>query len=682
MANDFEQLSSAFAARIRELGVGPADPRVAPLVAQLQALMRERIAQATAGAGVVMRQPSIGEAVPVATGVPEPECSFDLPAALADLLRDYLKTCPPRPFVQVPALAQSDAGRRMLSLEAADRVRIARAAYDAWSSEPWGGLKGSGLRRVVSDLLRGKLPLADADAIALIDAAARHGFVCASYTPNQAVLSMLERHVSTRGLSLGLREKLEGLLAEMTLRGAARNAQGRKLQSGIKRLLVHDRGAASSIAVFEPKPDAWGTAVKAKLAALPADGQTRLGALLVVAEKGGRSAKPAKGWLKGAETALDQPDRNQIGRYLLDLIECHEPGSRIALENQETIRGLLWLAAMAAPDIAARRLEAFAQTCLTFSAMHFAYLSLVLGNAAIHAFVLMPGTAGVGSLSRLRRRLKRPGEIKTVDKALSALAAARGMTTGELEEIGLPDYGFAADGRLEIAVGPATAVLAITDTNTLETTWRGADGTPLKGPPAEVKAGHSDDLKLLRAQAKEIGETLKAQCVRLERLYLDEREWSFGLWTARYLNEPLVARAARRLVWAFRPGDRWVTGLPEADGIFDAAGTRLDVAADDVRVKLWHPMQSEASHVLAWRRRLASLDVTQPFKQAHREIYVLTDAERTTHTHSNRFAGHIVQQHQFRALCQARGWSCPAYGSWDPGNTRPTKRLQGRGTRY
>ena len=628
MANDFEQLSSAFAARIRELGVGPADPRVAPLVAQLQALMRERIAQATAGAGVVMRQPSIGEAVPVATGVPEPECSFDLPAALADLLRDYLKTCPPRPFVQVPALAQSDAGRRMLSLEAADRVRIARAAYDAWSSEPWGGLKGSGLRRVVSDLLRGKLPLADADAIALIDAAARHGFVCASYTPNQAVLSMLERHVSTRGLSLGLREKLEGLLAEMTLRGAARNAQGRKLQSGIKRLLVHDRGAASSIAVFEPKPDAWGTAVKAKLAALPADGQTRLGALLVVAEKGGRSAKPAKGWLKGAETALDQPDRNQIGRYLLDLIECHEPGSRIALENQETIRGLLWLAAMAAPDIAARRLEAFAQTCLTFSAMHFAYLSLVLGNAAIHAFVLMPGTAGVGSLSRLRRRLKRPGEIKTVDKALSALAAARGMTTGELEEIGLPDYGFAADGRLEIAVGPATAVLAITDTNTLETTWRGADGTPLKGPPAEVKAGHSDDLKLLRAQAKEIGETLKAQCVRLERLYLDEREWSFGLWTARYLNEPLVARAARRLVWAFRPGDRWVTGLPEADGIFDAAGTRLDVAADDVRVKLWHPMQSEASHVLAWRRRLASLDVTQPFKQAHREIYVLTDAER------------------------------------------------------
>ena len=54
---------------------------------------------------------------------------------------------------------------------------------------------------------------------------------------------------------------------------------------------------------------------------------------------------------------------------------------------------------------------------------------------------------------RLRRRLKRPGEIEAVDKALAALAQARGMSAGELEEIGAPDYGFTLDGRLEIVVG-------------------------------------------------------------------------------------------------------------------------------------------------------------------------------------------------------------------------------------
>jgi Domain of unknown function (DUF4132) len=119
--------------------------------------------------------------------------------------------------------------------------------------------------------------------------------------------------------------------------------------------------------------------------------------------------------------------------------------------------------------------------------------------------------------------------------------------------------------------------------------------------------------------------------------------------------------------------------LPTAKGVLDAAGTRLDLDAGSVRVRLWHPMQSDADQVVAWRQRLAHFGITQPFKQAHREIYVLTDAERGTHIHSNRFAGHIVQQHLFRALCQGRGWSAPAYGSWDPGGSRPMKRLPATG---
>ena len=58
----------------------------------------------------------------------------------------------------------------------------------------------------------------------------------------------------------------------------------------------------------------------------------------------------------------------------------------------------------------------------------------------------------------------------------------------------------------------------------------------------------------------------------------------------------------------------------------------------------------------AWRHWLEGHAVTQPFKQAHREVYLLTDAERQTHTYSNRFAAHILHQHQLAALCRARGW--------------------------
>jgi hypothetical protein len=77
---------------------------------------------------------------------------------------------------------------------------------------------------------------------------------------------------------------------------------------------------------------------------------------------------------------------------------------------------------------------------------------------------------------------------------------------------------------------------------------------------------------------------------------------------------------------------------------------------DDAIVELWHPMSRSSDEVLAWREFIQKHEIRQPFKQAYREVYPLTEAERRTHTYSNRFASHIIRQHQFNALCLARGW--------------------------
>lgn len=679
MIPEITQLQAALVERMRQLGAPINDPRLAPMLSQLQALMRQHYAAAFAGS----RATTTHETEAGGDDGPSAKAIARLPTRLAELAQGYI--C----FVRgqgihflgnAPALAEADAGRGLLALDPADKAVVAVQAYAAWASERHGGPNGAALRRIVSDLLRGKVDLTDAQAVQLVKAAQQHGFDHTSYSPNQAVAGVLKRHVETRGLAPELREALSGLRAHMAHRGCNGNGEGRRLMSAVESLLAHESLVPGSAARFKPRPDAWGRAVEAKLGALPLDTRAHLTGLLALAAKGGETAKPAKGWLKSVEKELAAAgERDRVGTLLLELIESYEPGAGIEIDNQNTLRALLWVSALAAPDIACRRLEAYAQKCLTFSPQHFAYLSLVLGNAAVHAFSLMPGTAGVGSLSRLKRRLKRPGEIKTVDKALAALAVARGITSGELEEIGLPHYGFAADGTLDVPVGPATAKLSIAEDATLRTSWLGADGRSLGGPPAAVKEQHAAGLKAFKAQAKEIGETLKAQRLRLERLYLDDRTWTLPTWRARYLDEPLVAHLARRLIWSFRQGVHWVTGLPQAAGIFDAAGTRLELDPETASVKLWHPMQSDSGLVLAWRQRLAALGLTQPFKQAHREVYVLTDAERTTGSYSNRFAGHIVEQHRFRALCQARGWSCPAFGGWDPGNGRPHKRLAQRG---
>src|SRR5262249_27797899 len=144
MMEEITRLSAALAERMRELRADPTDPRLAPLFAQYQALVRQPMATQH----MATLKPMI------ATSAPATEYAFDLPAELDGLLRDYLKTCPTQAFQQTPPLNDSDAGRRILALPATERTRMAVAAYHAWSSHRFGGTQGGGLRRLVSGLLR------------------------------------------------------------------------------------------------------------------------------------------------------------------------------------------------------------------------------------------------------------------------------------------------------------------------------------------------------------------------------------------------------------------------------------------------------------------------------------------------------------------------------------------------
>jgi hypothetical protein len=137
-----------------------------------------------------------------------------------------------------------------------------------------------------------------------------------------------------------------------------------------------------------------------------------------------------------------------------------------------------------------------------------------------------------------------------------------------------------------------------------------------------------------------------------------ERQWSLPDWRSRYLDQPALSRLARRLIWMF-------TG----DGV---SAPSTNEANSAISVRLWHPAGETADSVRAWRAFLEARQITQPFKQAHREVYLLTDAERRTETYSNRFAGHVLRQHQVNALCAARGWSYKLQGGWDGGGGVPT----------
>src|SRR5262249_25708231 len=143
---------------------------------------------------------------------------------------------------------------------------------------------------------------------------------------------------------------------------------------------------------------------------------------------------------------------------------------------------------------------------------------------------------------------------------------------------------------------------------------------------------------------------------RLERLFLQQRTWSIADFRNRYLDHPIIGALARRIIWSFALTSGRTSGIWSRDCLVDEADKPIEGLTEDTRVTIWHPHDAPTSQVLAWRKWLDQHEVRQPFKQAHREVYILTDAERQTAMNSNRFAAHVLRQHQFAALCQARGW--------------------------
>jgi hypothetical protein len=350
-------------------------------------------------------------------------------------------------------------------------------------------------------------------------------------------------------------------------------------------------------------------------------------------------------------------------------------GPLLPERDADALRGLVWMCSLLPED---RRLAVaigdLAQRCLKKVPSYGAYSSKV-GNACIWTLGAMAGMESVAQLVRLKQRVKYPVSLRLVDKALAEAARRASISPEDLEEMAVPAYGLTEPGVGRKAVTNYTATVSATGVDQVELLWTGPSGRPQRTVPEEVQRAHADELRQLKRGVKDITTMLPAQRDRIERLFLaGDRHWPLAEWRRRYLDHPLLSVVSRRLIWHFKENAGSVLGILDEGQLVGIDGARLSVT-DGAEVRLWHPLGFSAETVLSWRGWLREHEVRQPFKQAHREIYVLTDAELQTSTYSNRFAAHIIRQHQFAALCRERGWRYHLQGGWDSHNV-PTLPLQ------
>lgn len=379
-------------------------------------------------------------------------------------------------------------------------------------------------------------------------------------------------------------------------------------------------------------------------------------------------ARPTKAWLKRGDELLQGVGGEAYAAcaagWLLALDGERAPDWVLTEQEQLLVRGVAWLASRLENAALARALGQ-AGRALYVRLEYATVRAQAAANACIYALGQMPGEQPPRELLLLRARLKDKAGLKQVETALVEAATRRGLTVGQLEEGAVSDCGLDADGIFRRTVGAFSAEIPIDCARVGAVRWLTADGAPLRSVAVELKRDHPAELKTLPAAQRELAQALAVQRDRLERMLVERSEVSAAGWRRDYLDHPLVRHLARRLLWSVCEGEGERTVAWHDGGPVDERGAPVAWPGDEAQVRLWHPIAAAPAAVLRWREWLERSRVVQPIKQAHREVYLLTDAELETRTYSNRFAAHILKQHQFKALCDDRRWQFSHLGAWD-----------------
>jgi hypothetical protein len=470
--------------------------------------------------------------------------------------------------------------------------------------------------------------------------------------PLSGVVQLAARCVSARGLERevvrGVSAALEGGLWRGELRSEARAELERVLEG------VHE-------AHFE-LGSAWADMAHAELEELGEAARPGLraawDALLDHMPRPRTKAPSDRWWTRTRQRieAVSEEGLRQRLRRWLPLVIRHGVG---AARNEECLRGLVWASVAVADETVAALVGELAEVSWRRG-------EVKLGGVCTGALGLMAAELATGPLCRLKLRTRGAAQ-HAVERALAAQAARLGVSVEELEERGQPELGLDAQGVMRETLGDWVGeARVLEETLRVEVRWVRAsrygqvrllfgqaepeeDERGQKTAPRQVREQRSAELAAFEIAAHEIERALATQRERIEGLWLRPRRWALATHRARYLEHALVGQVARRMLWALEEDGEVCVALWRAGRWEGMSGERLEVGAG-AQVGLWHPAMSAEAEVMGWRRRLSALGITQPVRQAHREVW--REAGRGVWRDVD---GRVRQLH-LAALGKARGW--------------------------
>lgn len=254
-------------------------------------------------------------------------------------------------------------------------------------------------------------------------------------------------------------------------------------------------------------------------------------------------------------------------------------------------------------------------------------------------------------LMEFRKEAKQWGAQKQASERLAAdigmqnLARTAGFTDPQ-RLMWAMEARMAPDWRQKVEADGLTLSIALTRDGEASLVMQRGEKAIKTLPPALKKnpavIGIREAVKELEATRKRMRAALEEAMVRGDHFQPQELRDLAG--------HPVIAPMLRSLLWVLNEQH---VGWWQGDTIQTIDG---DVAVQEYALRIAHPHDLYTSgHWPKFQQHIMVEGITQPFKQAFREYYPLTNAEQDARR-SSRYAGHHVQPGKAAALFKTRGW--------------------------
>jgi hypothetical protein len=480
--------------------------------------------------------------------------------------------------------------------------------------------------------------------------------------------SLLRKTATESPLTNDEVEVIRAAIKSLEGRRNMQEPERRKLRARFVQALPEAESGAVDTSVIVPI-DGWSATVLPELAttSCPDEVSTLLRHLAAA-----NGSKPSPRWLASVGELLRNDEVVRVVEVLVGGLVTAEPlaGGRyggpvpaiLDVQNTDVARAAVWAALPVEQSWVIPTLHQLSVRGIAEFGIFGWPSGDKIPNAAIVVLGRLATPDAVAALQQLSGSTKHNGFRKRIAAALAVAAEAAGLHPSQLVERTVPTGGLDDTGTVMFTAGAVTSRTTIDDRLKVATEWQTSGRWSPKPPADSVTA----DVNRIKRAVKEVKDLLGAERRRVESLLAADRRWDCDEWCRYYLDHPVTGRLSRRLIWTFEAGGARITGLPvDAETIRTPAG---DVPLPDgATVQLWHPATASTDEVSSWREWLLREELAQPFKQAFREVYLLTPAELETNVYSNRFAAHVLRYQQLYALIKERAWVSNYLGPYDGG---------------